>query len=194
MSQFRNAIIIIVLLLPAQLLANNTQTGMGAVIGSTSGLFLPIAAGELFIEPSVSFRKNETDSTTISNIARSGRKSRTVTLGVGLFKNKLVAEKVFLYYGARIGLVKRKITETTAPTSILSASSSTISDDGFFISPTVGAQYYFVPQFSAGLDLALQFSKTDGKEALTAGGITVTANTKDTSSSTTATVIVRYLF
>jgi len=195
MSRFRNFIIIIfIFLFPVYLTADVTKAGMGAVIGSTSGLFLPIMAGELFIEPSISFRKSETDSTSISSVTRSDRKSKTITLGVGIFKAQFVAIKTFLYSGARIGFVQRKVKETTSSVSILPASTSTISDHGYFISPTIGVQYYFVSQFSIGLDLALQFSKTDGKEVQTAGAVTTSSNTNDTSSSTTATVIFRYFF
>lgn len=194
MYQLKLLILICLTLISSMTVADEVKTGMGAVIGSTSGLFLPIEIGDLFIEPSISAKKSKSDTVSITDVARSGRTSRTLTAGVGLFRQKPITDKIVLYYGARFGYIKRKIKENITASALQPATSKVVRDDGSFISPTIGVQYSFVPQFSFGIDLAFQFSKTDGTETTTVNGVSVLLDTGDTSYSSTASVIARYLF
>lgn len=146
------------------------------------------------IEPSISAKKSKTDTINLVDNSRSKRDSRTATLGVGIFKNDPLVENTYLYYGARLGFIRKKVKDNREASLVLPAISSETDEDGYFIAPTIGVQYFFIPQFSAGIDMTFQYTRTDGEETTTSNGITVVVDAESTSFATTASVIVRYMF
>lgn len=194
MSWFRRVALITFVLVSCQSIADETRIGIGAVLGSTNGLFLPIQLENLLIEPAITFKKSNEDSFNILDLSRSGRTSKTLTIGVGIFIKRKLTEKSEIYYGARFGFIKRRVEEFFESNTALPSTSSEVEENGFFVSPTIGVQAFIIPQFSIGIDLALQVSTTDGDEKVTSNGVTIIADSEDTSYSSTATVIARYIF
>ena len=174
--------------------AAETRVGIGALIDSSPGFFIPIEMNGWLIEPSISAKKSKTDTINQVDNTRSKRDSRTAILGVGIFKNDPLVEKTYLYYGARLGLIIKKVKDNREASLILPAISSVTDEDGFFIAPTIGVQYFFIPQFSVGIDMTFQYTRTDGEETATSNGITVVVDAESSSFATTASVIVRYMF
>lgn len=194
MPWFSSVALITLVLVSCQSFADESRIGIGAVLGSTSGLFLPIQLQNFLIEPAITLNKSDEASFNILDLSRSGRKSNTVTIGVGIFKKQTLTEKSEMYYGARFGYVRRRVDEFFESTTALPSTSSKIEEDGLFVSPTIGVQAFIIPQFSLGIDLALRVSRTDGDEKVTSNGVTVVADSDDTSLTSTATVIARYIF
>jgi len=182
------------LLVSFQSFADESRIGIGAVLGSTSGLFFPIQWENYFIEPAIKYKRSKESSVNSIDLSRSGRTSETITIGVGVFKKQSLAEKSELYYGARVGYIRREVDEFFESNSALPSTTSNEESDGLFVSPTIGIQAYIVPQFSLCIDLALQISSTDGVERITTDGIEIVAESDDTSYSSSATIIARYTF
>ena len=188
------AVFILSLIVSIPSVAAETRVGIGALVDSSPGFFIPIETNGWLIEPSISAKKSKTDTINLVDNTRSKRDSRTANLGVGIFKNDFLAENTFLYYGARLGFTIKKVKDNREASLVLPAISSETDEDGYFIAPTIGVQYFFIPQFSAGIDMTFQYTRTDGEETTTSNGITVAVDAESTSFATTASVIVRYMF
>lgn len=170
------------------------QVGVGALIDSSAGFFLPILTNDWFIEPSISAKKSKTQTINLVDGSRSKRDTRTATLGVGIYKNKFLMENTWLYTGVRVGFIKRKVKDDREASVLLPAISSVSDENGYFLAPTMGVQYFFIPHFSVGLDLTFQITRTDGEESETSSGITVSVDAENTSYATAASVLLRYMF
>ena len=188
------AVFILSLIVSIPSVAAETRVGIGALVDSSPGFFIPIETNGWLIEPSISAKKSKTDTINLVDNTRSKRDSRTATLGVGIFKNDPLVENTYLYYGARLGFIRRRVKDNREASLVLPAISSETDEDGYFIAPTIGVQYFFIPQFSAGIDMTFQYTRTDGEETTTSNGITVAVDAESTSFATTASVIVRYMF
>ena len=170
------------------------QAGIGALIDSSPGFFIPILMNGWLIEPSISAKKSKTQTINLVDSSRSRRDTRTATLGVGIYKNKFLVENTYLYSGVRLGFIKRKVKDDREASVILPATSSVSDEDGYFIAPTMGVQYFFIANFSVGIDLTFQFTKTSGDESESSNGVTFVVDAENTSYATSASVIVRYMF
>ena len=131
-----------------------------------------------------------TDSNSNSNIEYS-----STEIGTGIYKYTNVIESTFIYYGAKIGYIESERSNNYATSAY--TSSSSIKQDGYFIAPTIGAEYYLAGNFSVGIDISFNYSKTDGSETETyssAPPSTGPTDIKQTDYNTEAEVIVRYHF
>jgi len=166
--------------------ANETSFGLGAAIDSEIKIYLPIKTTNYLIEPSILiFTDNEkrTDDT-------SSQKSdfNVKEFGVGIFKNTNVYDKTYIYYGARIGYI-----ETESKNSF-GSSTNTTKENGYFIAPTIGAEYRLTKNFSIGLDISFNYSDTDGTTTTDFNNSTDVTNIESTQYKTESEVVVRYQF
>lgn len=194
MCWYKTIVIVILLIVSVEAHADTTRVGVGAIIDSSAGFLLPIVNDDWIIEPSISAKKNKTDTISLTDAARSKRSSRTVTLGAGFFKKRHMMNNTFAYYGARVGFILRKTKEEREASAVLPAISSKSDETGYFFAPTMGVQYFFIPQLSVGIDLTFQLTKTSGDEKETSNGTTIEADAENISYATSAEVIIRYLF
>jgi len=166
--------------------ADETTYGIGAAVNDSLKIYFPINTSNLLIEPTLAYfdNKNDTESPQSFN-----SKNKTTQIGIGVFIKNAVVKNTFIYYGARVGYIKNEANSDFSGTQI-----STSKDDGYFIAPTVGAEYRVIDNFSVGLDLSLNYSKTDGDTSTSFNGIKDTFNTNTTRTRTAAEIIVRYHF
>lgn len=127
--------------------------GVGLSLQNSDGVIhLPINISDTWrIEPSLRYVESERES------AFSNSDTRYVELGVGVFKKKVVAEKVALLYGARVGYLESKYTYS-------SDGDSSSKENGYTIAPTLGVEYNIAENFSIGGEIALKYYDIDGSE------------------------------
>jgi hypothetical protein len=143
------------LALPAAAQQKQTNIGVGvsitpeATLAPTFEVYMPIdIGGNLRVEPSLGIFTRDDGDTSSSN----------VTLGAGVFGMKRVAEPVNLYFGGRIKL------------NFAGVDNGVEDDSGVDLSlaGALGSEYYFVPNFSVGLEGQLGFysaSEVSGDES-----------------------------
>ena len=134
--------------------ASDIKYGVGGAFSSDNrAIYFPLIIGEFSIEPAISSSKSDFP-------IGEGRKVETTreSYTVGLFKHQKLRERIFSYYGARIGVNSydyyvdygNQRYETDA--------------DGTLFSPTYGIQYEVLEGLSLALDLSIIFTKTDYDE------------------------------
>jgi len=85
--------------------ANGTGYGIGAAIDNELTIYFPVKATDYLIEPSVlvfSRTEKRTDTNTSQN-----NDLEVKEIGIGIFKNAAVYDKIFIYYGARAGYTEK---------------------------------------------------------------------------------------
>jgi hypothetical protein len=147
MKKLAFVIAALALALPAAAQENRTRFGLGvsitpeAAFAPTVELYLPIdLRGNLRIEPSLGIFTTDAGDASASDI----------TLGVGVFLMRRVAQPVNLYYGGRF-----KLNFASADDGVNDDSGTDIS-----IAGALGGEYYLVPNFSLGLEGQLGFRST----------------------------------
>jgi hypothetical protein len=132
------------LALPAAAQQKQTKLGLGVSItpeaarSPTFEVYMPIDLGPgLRVEPSLGILTRDDGDTSDSD----------VTLGAGVFGMKRIAEPLNLYFGGRVKL------------NFASFDNGTADDSGVDLSlaGALGSEYYFVPNFSLGLEGQLGF-------------------------------------
>lgn len=162
--------------------AEESSYGFGVGVNDGIKIYFPINKGDLIIEPTLATygRDNKT--------ADSRYEYKTIEVGVGVFKNKKVTEDTYMYYGGRLGYIDGENKGFYQYTS--SSSSHSNEEDGYFIAPTLGVQYFLTDSISVGLDAAFMYSKVKGVN--TSNG-TIT-DTETVIYNSEAGVILRYMF
>jgi hypothetical protein len=169
-----------------QSIAGEITYGLGVEVNDDLKIYLPINMGGLILEPTFSMFDRENHYSNSSN--QYDDDSKIIAIGLGVFKNNEVSQNTYMYYGGRFGYIDREDSYTSTSTTF-SFSSST-EEDGYFIAPTIGAQYYFTHNISIGLDLSYVYSKTEG--TTTSG--TAISDSESTNYRTEAEIILRYMF
>jgi len=154
---------------------------------NTYGINVPIRLGAITIEPEII---SSSDSEKYHN-ATSGNNQQwggsNTSVGTGIYLRKEVAPSTEIYYGARVGMYSWN-NKNTSPGFYYSDKES-----GYYLAPTVGAEYFFVKKVSIGLDLGLNYSK--GTEKLVVPSWFAGTDTYDrTSLSTTTRLMLRAYF
>ena len=162
--------------------AEESSYGLGVGLNDGIKIYFPINKGYLIIEPTLATYGSDNKETD------SSYDYKGIEVGVGVFKNKKVTEETYLYYGGRFGYINR---EDRSDYKFSGSSSSRSNDeDGYFVAPTLGVQYYLADSISIGLDAAFMYSKVKGVD--TSNG-TIT-DTETAIYNSEAEVILRYMF
>ena len=178
---------LIATLLTGQSIANKTSYGVGVAVNDSLKIYIPINTEHFLIEPTLVIIKDNND---VAGSFPLTSKTESIQLGIGIFKKNAIIKNTNFYYGARFGHIKND-NETVYSNNQLSTSK----DNGFFIAPTIGAEYFIINNFSIGLDLSARYSKTDGETITNFSGIIQTSSTNKTTTFRTAgEVILRYHF
>ncbi len=113
---------------------------------------------------------------------------KTLRLGVGLFVKKAKSDKFNLYYGVRTGILNTSL-ESKDNFPYISGTNEE-SSNGFYISPTVGGEYFFSDHFSMGGEAQFMYSSTSFESDDDYSDEEVTIST----TSTKAIIYVRFYF
>ncbi len=178
--------ITVTILSSTQSIANETSYGIGAAVNDDLKIYFPIKTGSILIEPSLVYLKSKNESTDPFSFTSD---DESIQIGIGVFSTDSLLEKTNIYYGARVGYIKTDITRTFSSPSI-----STDKSDGYFISPTIGAEYYLTSNLSLGLDVSISYTKTEGDSTRNLSGTTEKFKTKNSATTSAAEVIIRYHF
>lgn len=173
-------------LLPSPSIADSATYGVGAAVNDGFKIYFPINTDNFLIEPTLVYLKNKNDTGSPQSF---NGENTTIQIGAGIFKKSPSIKNTRIYYGARLGYIKNESNRNFSGSQI-----STSKDDGYFIAPTIGAEYYIIDNFSVALDLSLSYSKTDGDATSSFNGFDSAFSTKDTTTRTAAEIIVRYHF
>ncbi|MFV2057495.1 MAG: hypothetical protein ACC707_13570 [Thiohalomonadales bacterium] len=187
------------LLSTGNVMAADFSFGIGADVRSGSKIYLPMHIGGFIVEPSFSSnkpnRKRTRNTSTSTNITESNRKFRQI--GVGLFKDDTISETAHVYYGAKVGYFKSEDNYIVVESNSVNNYSSTDTISGYFIAPTIGAQYYATRRFSLGIDIAIEYNKSDGtgSEIRPSGSVSPEyLQTESSNYRTVVAIIARYQF
>jgi hypothetical protein len=140
------------------------EVGLGASLfsggegsGYGYGISVPIRFANITIEPDISFSdwKNDTTSSVPSNT--STYESRYFTLESGFYWRRQIVPSVEAYVGGRLGYTRR---ENSATYPFAPGSNYTRETSGYYLGPTIGAEYFFNPHFSVGLDASILYLST----------------------------------
>ncbi len=132
---------------------NNEGNGSGGY-----GVSLPLRFGNFIVEPELSFYDSSEDTTfPTSPLDTSTYKYQQYTLETGVYWRRPIIPSVEMYVGGRVGYTRYKQSRTypSSPSSNYAYDSS-----GFYLGPTLGAEYFFNKHFSLGLDVSLLFEST----------------------------------
>lgn len=141
-----------------------SQFGLGTQLSPQDGItiFLPIKAdGGILLEPFFAYNSRST-SASFNGQDLGSDKFTVRTIGVGIFGSQAASETFAVYYGARVGLISVKATNTdyqASPTETF-----TTTGDGYVIQPTIGASYRATANVSFAVEVALNYSKVDTSE------------------------------
>lgn len=173
-------------LLSNQSIADETTYGVGAAVNDRLKIYFPVNTNGFLIEPTLVYLNNKNDTGSPQSF---NGKDKTIQIGIGVFKKNAAIKNTIIYYGARVGYIKNENNSNFSGSQV-----STSKDDGYFIAPTIGAEYRIIDNFSIALDLSLNYLKTDGDVTTSFGGFGTTSSTKDTTTRTAADIIIRYHF
>jgi len=126
------------------------------------GVSLPLRFGNFSIEPELSFYHSSQDTTyPASPTNNRTNDDQEYTLETGIYWRQPVIPSVEMYVGGRLGYTKYEYSYTyqLSPTNNYTYDSS-----GYFLGPTLGAEYFFNKNFSLGLDASLLYASTSGKQ------------------------------
>lgn len=121
-----------------------------------SNIYVPIAMGNLRLEPEFGFFRSSN-----SEKDEFGKESSSTTamrIGSGLFLVSPVSDKVAIYYGGRIGIVRYSENSEYDPKTgktIESKGSST----NLFLGPCIGGEYFITERFSFGGEAQFFYTK-----------------------------------
>jgi hypothetical protein len=151
-------------------------------------IFLPInVSSKLRIEPEIGFFTVTSEDKTPTQNEKNKDYSDQFHFGIGIFPLKdLVSYN--LYYGARLGYIHfSSYNENDMGYTVREESSS----GGFFISPTIGGEYFFNNHFSLGGEVQVRFTSLNGEEKK---DMNIVTDFSSSSISTRAIVLIRCYF
>lgn len=142
-------------------LASAAEVGLGVtLLGSEGGygVYLPIRLSKITVEPEFNLYKRETERTYPGSPANNNDYDyQYLTLGTGVYLRRQIAASTEYYLGGRVGYTKYKST-STYPSS--PGSNNSDKEDGYYLGPVIGAEYFFNKNFSIGLEAAFIYSST----------------------------------
>jgi hypothetical protein len=145
-------------------------------------IFIPIQISSKFmLEPEIGFLTASSEEK--SPWDKDKLISKAFHIGIGVFPMKKMGSYK-LYYGARFGYIHNSSDEKYAMDSDEESSSS-----GFYISPSLGGEYFLIKHFSLGAEIQIRYASLSGETKIE------TTGDKDLSSSsmsTRALVLVRF--
>jgi hypothetical protein len=142
----------------ATLPASASEFGVGVVHwGENWTVLLPIKTAGLMLEPEIYYNKVKDDTTTTFTSTTDSFKGARYGLATGIYARSELAASFEGYFGGRVGLTRYKTDSTSG------ISTTTVRADSWFIAPTAGLQYYFIKQFSIGIDVGLVYESADQK-------------------------------
>lgn len=148
--------------------ASAVDVGLGAGISSSNDtVYVPIRFGNFRIEPEISFSNDNgkyTYSTSPSNNYK--YESRWTSMGTGIYWRHSLLPSLESYVGGRLGYSKNDYSYTypNNPSNSYKENRS-----GFYVGPTLGAEYFFNKQISLGLDVSLIVNMTSQKQTANSG-------------------------
>lgn len=126
---------------------NNNGGGSGGY-----GVSMPLRFGNFTVEPELSFYDYKEDTTyPLSPASNYSYESQEYTLETGVYWRQQVIPAVEMYVGGRVGYVNYESSSTPG---------SSYETSGFYLGPTLGAEYFFNKHFSLGLDVSLLYETT----------------------------------
>jgi len=131
------------------------RIGLGITVPDL-GVFLPInVSAHLRVEPYVNFFSARADYPVTSDTAWASR----TQIGVGVFSVAEPQDKLAIYFGPRVGLLRgsSKVNGSSGPTSTKSS--------GWFLAGAVGGEYSPAPRFSVGAEAKIQFDHTSSSSS-----------------------------
>jgi hypothetical protein len=147
--------------------ASAVDIGVGASLNNEGGgdggygVSLPLRFGNITVEPELSFYRSSRDITYTSAPTNNYKAENSqYTLDTGIYWRQQVVPALETYVGGRVGYTKNKYSYKYLyiPNSDQSSGSS-----GFYLGPTLGAEYFFDKHFSLGLDVSLLYESTSGE-------------------------------
>ena len=118
-------------------------------------IYVPIRFGNFKIEPELNFNSYTEDTTYPAVPANNNEyESSDYTLGAGIYWRQPIGSSLESYVGGRVGYWWGEASGTYPSTP---GSNWSRDESGYFIGPTVGAEYFFTKQFSIGLDASLLY-------------------------------------
>lgn len=160
-------------------LAAAVEVGLGVTINNSYqygtggyGIAMPLRFGNFTIEPEVSYYRSSSDSSYQSSPTNNFEYENTqFNLESGFYWHQQVIPSVETYVGGRVGYTKTDYSYTYP----VSPGNNYIGDEsGFYLGPTVGAEYFFNKHFSIGLDVSALFDSRSGDSV--SGGTLATYN------------------
>ncbi len=154
------------------------QFGIGVAIDSdVQKIYAPVTVGSFIIEPTIAVEYSDDEETNQTDNSKEKSEDKFLELGIGAFHFIEPNDKTRLYYGARVGYVRLE-NETDSFSS---------DSDGYYIAPTAGFEYFFVPSVSLGGEVAWQYTDLEGDN----DGDT---DTDSKSNRTVTDIVLRYHF
>jgi hypothetical protein len=148
-------------------LAGAVDVGLGVTINNEGGgsggygVSLPLRFGNFTVEPELSFYDSSDDTTyPTSPTNTSAQEYQQYTLETGVYWRQPIIPSVEMYVGGRVGYTRYE-QSSTYPSS--PGSNYAYDSSGFYLGPTLGAEYFFNKHFSLGLDVSLLFESTTQK-------------------------------
>jgi hypothetical protein len=168
------------------------QVGVGVAFqGGDEAIYLPIDVSDNFrIEPSLRYSRYN-DKTTYesssesSSLSKYTSESEVVSLGVGFFRMKKLAENFGFYSGVRIGYLYSEQKRERPSSDDYNGYSK-----GFSFSPAAGFEYFIVDNLSVGGEIAVHYSNMDGNS----DDYGVDSDSSSTNTSTGTSMSARFYF
>jgi hypothetical protein len=186
-----NAVAVAASLFLAAPIVSAVEAGLGAgIVGDGGGtIYVPIRFGNLRIEPELSFYRSTNDTTATIPTNTYEYEAKSISLGSGVYLRQPIGSSLETYVGGRVGYYKSDSSRTypNSPGSNYSSDAS-----GFYVGPTIGAEYFFNKQFSIGLDVSVLYRS--GTNDSTSGTTTNNYNSDTTDLQTETRTALRFYY
>ena len=144
--------------------AGAVDVGLGVSLANDGGgsggygVSLPLRFGNFTVEPELSFYDSSQDTTHPTSPSNNNTSDyQQYTLETGVYWRQPVIPSVEMYVGGRVGYTR---SEESRAYSSSPSSNYSYETSGFYLGPTLGAEYFFNKHFSLGLDVSLLFEST----------------------------------
>ncbi len=118
------------------------------------GVSLPMRFGNISVEPELSFYSGSGDNTYPTSPTNNNSSDyRQYSLETGVYLRQQVLPSLETYFGGRVGY-----TSYESSNAYVSGTNYKYESSGYYIGPTLGAEYFFNKNFSLGLDVSLIYS------------------------------------
>jgi len=141
--------------------AGAVDAGLGVSLNTSGGgnggygISMPLRFGNFLVEPELSIYDYSEDETyPLSPTSNRTYESQEYTLETGVYWRQPVIPSVEMYVGGRVGYFHEDASSTYPSNPAVNNSYET---SGFYLGPTLGAEYFFNKHFSLGLDVSLLF-------------------------------------